>query len=645
MSISLYIPGVAPTAEQPVAIGTSSEDTELVILEVDGDRWRAEVQIQVTDDGVQHDDGVVQAKRGSLITAIWTEAGTAKQAIAIAMTDGFETPGNFQISIDPSVQPPVAQTAGRLPGEAPRPLGAIANDDGKVVSFAREELIVSRQRGEVGEMLRIPGVREMDYGNTPGVTSAPFALVRGGGIADVEDAEVVLELLGATGHLRVSDQQTLGLLLFMAEARLRDMNVSLNLIAEFHGQPSSGDRDGAGGEKDMFATTVGRDALIGVQRAWMQTAVTERELSGEEKVTVAVIDSDFCPQLAGVVDDVGGFDFEHFSSDYLQISDLRFGKIYHGTSMATIIGEFSHNGEGAAGVANQVANLLLYQVGNIAYLYDVGLALHAAVLDGADVISMSLGFPCAFLPLGINWCEIGLLPITCTLLGPLFDIAFAIAQTHVPVPLPPAGAICPFAVTFFSGAKSLMEHGVAVAELAGRTTVASSGNKLGAIPASPIELFHVIPGMLPGVVCVAAHDATYQNTHFFGLRPDVWAPEYVERYKPGDDTGACSNWGVGESGGSSPSAAFVAANIALWKASNPRLTPAGVRNNLWRNTRFAPGGDLRVLRFMKCDEVQESNEAYLSFIVRGVRLVSKAVYQGLVLIRLTRLLASIGKRS
>ncbi|MEM7234754.1 MAG: S8/S53 family peptidase, partial [Planctomycetota bacterium] len=398
-----------------------------------------------------------------------------------------------------------------------------------------------------------------------------------------------MELMGGQGRLVVSDERTLAMVALMVESRLRNLNVSLNLIASPHAEVRSND------DSDVFSESeTGTDALQGIQRAWMYTSMMDRERD-RRPVRVAVIDSSFCEGLADECTVVGGYDFANFSDSPYGIADT-FGIAlpYHGTAMASVIGGHFSNGVGAAGVGGQVADLLLYNVGGIMYFHDAALATFQAVADGAEVINMSFGFPCGFA--GINFCDPFIAALTCATIGPIIDAALLSAQPFIPFPLPPPGAICPTIAGFLASAVGPLSAGIALADSAGVSVVASAGNAFAGVPASPVSEYHIVPAMIEGVITVGVTDSSWTNTNFFGPRVDVWVNDSSAAYYPLGEN--CTGFDTVSVGQTSTGAAIVSGVVAMMRAVSPETNPAWIRSDLRQNTTNAPGGDPLVSRFL-----------------------------------------------
>ena len=606
--VELTHPSTPSYPERRIVVATGAGDAEFLDVK-DTDDWSGSIPIRVTNEKAVRGDGTLHVRPDEILIGLSQDpdgGGNAEStATAIAVMAGRAPLGHVSVDIDESVEPSIPETEGRIPGESERPLGAIEDEHGVRLMLGIEELVIDTRDDQTEEILEASGGRVIDHGNAAGNQNNPFRLVRfDPEIVDPARAAVALELLGAKGTVRVSDERTLGLLTFFAESRLRNLNVSANWVLDLHAQPRSEEHPRDDGQWDVFqdpSARPGLNAIQGFQRAWMYTSIFDRDIPGTR---VAVIDSNFCPGLEPDCNVVGGYDFFNFS-------DTRFGQAftagagarYHGTMMASAIGGRFSNGVGIAGVGGQVSDLLLYNVGFPLYYFDAATATFAAVANGAKVINMSFGFPCTFA--GLNWCDPILGGITCAILGPIIDlagIALSGAQAFLPFPLPPLppGALCPFLIGFLSGSNAAITTAITTALAANVNVVASAGNRLGDTPAAPVELFWIVPAMIPGVITVGATDRDFQNREYFGARVDVWLEETGPAFTPfGED---CDAWSLGVPGQSSTAAAMTSGLVALMRTVNPRLPAIAVAPILHSSSLRAPGGDGLVLRFLQTHE-------------------------------------------
>lgn len=134
----------------------------------------------------------------------------------------------------------------------------------------------------------------------------------------------------------------------------------------------------------LYPQASGDYALIGAEQAW------DVQYGADPSVTVAVIDSGvdaYHEDIASALDTANSWNFPDGNGDV-------FDDIGHGTRVAGLIGAASDNSAGAAGLAHG-CRLVSFDVANSAgeiALSDVIAAIDAAVVAGADVVNMSLGF-------------------------------------------------------------------------------------------------------------------------------------------------------------------------------------------------------------------------------------------------------------
>jgi subtilisin family serine protease len=352
--------------------------------------------------------------------------------------------------------------------------------------------------------------------------------------------------------------------------------------------------------------------LLKVRQAWAFLALWDKDTA---RIPVAFIDMGFAPNW-----DFRGFSPIAAASTIFErdvhsratgvgsatgpptVGDSFFGKKeWHGTGVVTTAAGVLNNGWGAAGTGGQVVVPMLYQVGLFSYAFEMGNGIIQAVNDGAAIINISAGYPCKLLSnvhVEFRICcpggRIALCTTLRTLLQPAADLLLLIpfvglgARIEVEIAADTAFAAC--LLTILAGdVRGPMEQGVQFAANNGVTVVSIAGNKqdrstighlCDIIPCGEQDVsdWEVIPGVIPGVICVGAADpeAAYKNQEFFGNRVDIWAPINSTYFHP-PTTNAVGNVAnqLRKDGfsGTSAAAPYITGIIAMMMAVNPTLNP------------------------------------------------------------------------
>ncbi len=575
----------------------SGNDFEQIVLDPDGDRWSARIKFSLGQQQGQPLDGELQLNIGEVLIGLQKDPNASDPLMAISMLRGRKTFNTIAIDFDETLDIPTTQTPGRGQAEAPRPVGGIADDTGTILSLGSDQLVIDSRFGDFGNLVERLNATVVDQGNDGLAQTNPYKLIRfDPDQVNLDDAQVLLELVGAQGTFRVTNEATLAMIVISIEERLRGSNVTPNFLIQLHGSTALG-----AGEDNVFGYPVGNDSLQGAQRAWMMTQVLGNQHLNSRKVKVAVIDSDFCDRLPEEVSVDGGYNFHALSTSPYGITGPLGDKRYHGTKMATALGGIFHNGVGSAGSGGQVADLLLYNVGGLTYYYEAAAATLAATSDGARVINMSFGFPCSIG--GINLCQLGGGPFLCLILGPIIDAALLLAQPFLPFPVPPFGA-CFVIAGYLEGMNAAITSAIGVAQAADIVVVASAGNPLEGMDPAPMEAFHIIPAVIPGVFSVGATNSSYENTMMYGFSIDAWVLEDNRSWSPPTENENCEGFTTQSVGGTSAAAAYVSGLVAQIRSANPSLSATSIKSILRRNfvRSPAPGNDSHVLRFLRSDE-------------------------------------------
>lgn len=587
-------PGAPLTGTIQAYVATESGgDFEEVTLSPEGDRWVGRLGLVLAQQQGDPGDGDLQVNPGEILIGLHRDPDAAQgeePLMAISVVRGRQGMNRVAIDFDPEVPVPVTQTPG-TGQEPPRPVGGVIDENEQVIALGSDQLVVDDRFGDVDRLVARLNATVIDAGPDDGQIPNPYRLLRfDPDEVDLRDATILLELAGAQGTIRVSDEATLAMLVVSIEERLRGSNVTPNFLIELHERPRLSNR-----ENNVFNEPEGHNEIQGAQRAWMLTSALDIDT---RSVRVGVIDSDFCDRLPEEVNVVGGFNHHAISSNPYGITGPPGTRKYHGTKMATVVGGRMGNGLGSGGSGGQVADLLLYNVGGLTYYYEAAAGTLAATADGARVINMSFGFPCSLA--GINLCQLGGGPFICLVLGPIIDAALLLAQPFLPFPVPPVGA-CFVILGYLEGMNAALTGAIAVAQAADIVVVASAGNPLSGMDPAPIEPFHIIPAMTPGVFSVGATSSDLENTMMFGLTIDAWVIERNRSWSPLSSSENCEGFVEQGVGGTSAAAAYVSGLVAQMRAANPSLSSPAIQAILRRNTVRSPrpGRDPRVLRFLR----------------------------------------------
>ncbi|MBA2667996.1 MAG: S8 family serine peptidase, partial [Trueperaceae bacterium] len=314
----------------------------------------------------------------------------------------------ISFTVDPSVVPSVAELPGFEDG-VPRPLAAVANDDGSVADFVADEIwLTTDDAGELsaflarwnGEVLAtfVPG----DYDLT-GLSTGYLVRVDTAG-ADLDRLSDDLRALDATatGAHRVSSADGLDLLAVASREAAAGTDVGINWVgggAQLRSRTTAEAPTGvgsAGGAYDQNAFTWASHSLLGAQEIGVGEAWRALDIAGRlgNRVKVAILDMGFQPDA-------------DTPTGWLAISNapplaptgtsnaLSCGSgnpcPWHGANVASAAMAVPNNGFGAAGPAGPVADAIL-----VFTLYDFFTSITAlgeARLLGARIANMSYSAP------------------------------------------------------------------------------------------------------------------------------------------------------------------------------------------------------------------------------------------------------------
>ena len=464
------------------------------------------------------------------------------------------------------------------------------------------------------------------------------------------------QFLGYKQKIACSDPEALKLIMFSAMANLSGYAVALNPRLQYHGtEPittlNQVINPGAGDNMPVSFTQPFTD----IRKVWNYMAIWDRD---NTTVNVAVIDIGFNPsadfrnrstmrQCEATLSNV--ICAPRAAEGIPTVGNSLFGeRSWHGTGVVSRLGAVLNNGFGTAGTGGQVVQPMLIKLSGVeSYAFNIGGAIRSAVTNGAHVINISGGYPCAALTsLGdFNYCDPGTRTAICATLFAIVQsgavlacsalawIPFA-AETCIALTSSAFIAAC-YAQFLVGDPAAVMRSAIQFAKANGVPIVTSAGNiisraSLSGVPPElgalinldlnrmTVEDWAPIPASLDDVICVGASNPSasesdmttilhfppfipFGNNQIFGNRVDVWAPEDGVYFAPADATrpeGPTNAITIDRTfGGTSASAPFIAGLVANAMAINPTLNrntssdrasiPARIRSLLsttaWRN--------------------------------------------------------------
>ncbi|HEX8335688.1 MAG TPA: S8 family serine peptidase, partial [Pyrinomonadaceae bacterium] len=442
--------------------------------------------------------------------------------------------------------------------------------------------------------------------------------------ADTSHLSQLRALFGEKETLLASSPEALRIVALATQYRLEGFVVAVNPRLQFMSSPSTRDSGapvidaiGSSGSPRVFA-----DDRFGVRRAWAYTALWDADT---RRIPVAILDMGFAPN----------WDFRGFPSSIFQcnledrnLGDLLSGRIpcapgaavgpptvgnsffgapsWHGTGVVTTAGGVLNNGWGSAGTGGQVVEPRLYKTGLRSYAFEMGLGMRKAAADGAAIINVSAGYPCAVVPTigpDLTICDPAQRAAFCALASVAVHTAAAlVCATAGIIPIfgiiacahaqgaAAASTVACFATLLVGDPRGPLQDGVNFARARGVTVISIAGNQqnrasLGAlcdvISCGPQDAtrWRVVPGTLPGVLCAGAADNSppYLNVHYFGPDVALWAPIGSTYFHPPTTASVVAPEGqvpdLDSFGGTSAAAPYIAGVAAMMEAINPNLNP------------------------------------------------------------------------
>lgn len=459
-------------------------------------------------------------------------------------------------------------------------IGTVTINQGLPIQLPVEELIIyPRSDKQLRRFLKkTNGEIVMTNANDSENTKPTGYLVRVHTDVRLQDFSQVRAVLQKTDMVYASNTDVLKIITLCMESMLDGYLVDVNPRLQFANSYADNNKYEHAPEKIMKIPKYNdsaygqnlEDTAFNIKRVWSYMSLWDAD---EKPIPVAIIDMGFnySPDFRGTRDGIiehdmkTGSDKPRSAEGTPTVGNSFFGgKSWHGTGVVTTAGGVVNNKFGSGGTGGQVVVPILISVGMVNYAFEMGKGMKIATDKGANIINISGGYPCKFLtnilpPLGS--CAAGETALTCKLIaGALTAAVFIAAEITCAtlgwLPFGVGPAICAAAKAaawttfwatqsacdafFFAGEiKGEMESGVNYAISKGVTVVSISGNKIdkSKLP-DPLDKivntnnmnvddWMIIPGVLPGVICVAACEpnAPYNNAHYFGNRVDIWAPQ------------------------------------------------------------------------------------------------------------------------
>ena len=481
---------------------------------------------------------------------------------------------HFTYGVDRAVTPSRAELPG-LSGGPPRPVAAVRGPRGRVEEFVANEIVF---RAKSPEDLQAFLAR---YGGTVLRDGSPF-IIPGAEVrpdaaraqtneylirvdlarSPVDDVGRNMTALGVKGRFVFGSED--GVRLAAIVAREARRGASPNVV--FKPQMIPEHPDGSGGnldaetwpwmtEDDDPAMPGDQGLSVGVIRAWRYLQYHRLPPSSGtwRPPIVAIVDDGFA------LDPVTGVPLNNNVDYWLLIQadvvdhDFRaggpapgtdLGFRWHGQAAFGVALARPRNQFGGAGTGGVVARPMLVRVGLDAYTIADG--IRSATINGADVISVSIGGSC--------------------------DVASWVCG------IPPEDMY------------TTLERAALLAASWGSIVVAAAGND-----GRDLSTDDMIPCETATVICVGAVDRDGRAAAFsnFGSSVDIWAPHEVFSTVVPELAGNTGSAALLTFSGTSSATPFVAGIVALMRALDPMLFTEGVRNIL--TTTANPSTDPKVV--------------------------------------------------
>lgn len=494
---------------------------------------------------------------------------------------------SFSYVIDNNLTPSQTSLPG-LNGGAPRMVAAAVGPDGVRSEFVVDEVVFRpKNQAELDAFLATYGGTALRDGTPIIISDAqtdPNPLPESSGLylirvdlsrSSLDDFTTSMEAAGVGGQFTFSSEAAARLMALIARETAQQLSPNLLLQSDAvleHPDGSGGNLDAATWAwmtEDDDPNTPGDQGLsIGVIHAWEYLAYlgfppTEGVWTPP---IVAIIDGGFALDETTGVPLNNNIDYFYYGTKPYQADLIDYdgtaGGInpmtctggtpcpWHGQGAFGVAAARPRNLYGSAGTGGPVAVPMLFKVDSS--FYSVADAIRSAAINGADVISLSLGGECAVW----DW-------LCATPPDDIFDA---------------------------------LQQAILFAKSSGAVVVAAAGND-----GKNISNTNVIPCKLNGVICVGAVNGNGQAASFsnYGTGVDIWAPtnilSTVAPHTAAQDT---NDEGMDELylfGGTSASTPFVAGIVALMKTLDSALTVESVQQilqdtaNLSSDAKVTPG--------------------------------------------------------
>jgi len=458
----------------------------------------------------------------------------------------------------------------------------------------------------------------------------------------LQDFSQTRALLQLTDEVYASNEDVVKIMTLAMEYFLKGYLVTVNPRLQFAGSTSENKLSNIPDFKDKAVGKNMTDKMFEIPKVWSYMALWDADV---KNIPVGFIDMGFSfnYDFRGNRDMIIEYNLDNGTKGPRTaeapptVGNSFFGsKTWHGTGVVTTAGGVINNDWGGSGTGGQVVNPMLCSVGLKSYASEMGMAMKILTNEGANIINISAGYPCKVLlqvigPLGV--CHAWERAATCSIIATAlsataFTAAAVICATVGPIPIvgPVACAIAMkkaydvlsassklcYEIVALGEVKSEMQKGVDYALERGVTVVSIAGNKFekDKLPViikdiinsdesdMSVNKWEIIPGSLPGVICVGSCDssAPYLNRDFFGDRVDIWAPVFTPYWAP-KNTDAVDDPDKhviqGALSGTSTAVPYIVGLIADMQAINDSLNPKLVTDPVKRKN--IPGRILDLL--------------------------------------------------
>lgn len=484
---------------------------------------------------------------------------TASLLFGSGCTPKTGTSSQAEFEIDGTIHPSQTKLAGLDHGPS-RPVGVMVGPDGKRLEFVSNEIILHPSSQEElqnfintygatvlrdGTPLLIPGVEH----RSPATSSGWYLLRIDTKKSSLDDLKQNLTAAGFEGKVRFSSEDTTRTLALFARERSRGIGINPIMSRNASLEHPTGPTGNIDAEMFPWFTEDDDPALPGDQG--LSTGVTHAwdylsykgilEVPGTYYVPkIAIIDSGFDLDETTGVPLNGNLDYNTLLPPIqMDIVDhdgtaggenlLKCGGIacpWHGQGSFGIAAAYPKNLFGSAGTAGHFVRPMLVKEDGDGYT--IADAIRSAVINGADVVSISISGGCG----DFHWfCSIPPDDIY-----EMFELNVRLARSFL-VPV-----------------------------------VAAAGND-----GVDITDEDVYPCKTEGVICVGSVDGNKMNRFNFGTPVDIWAPTNMRTtVTPESAVLDANNFGLDELAlfdGTSASTPFVAGVIGLMKSANANAAP------------------------------------------------------------------------